>query len=124
MWTAMTSWAILSLLNGLGSSSPGGLFLGALPAGELLVDGGHVGLLCAAFLGLMAGVAGGRAVSRWSFRNSSAMLLWAPMGVLTDGGEVVAYRGPGAVANPTSSVVITILRGVDRVHERTDASNY
>ena len=40
-----------------------------------------------------------------------------------DGGGVVAYRGPGAFANPTPSVVITILSGVDRVRERTDASN-
>ena len=31
-----------------------------------------------------------------------------------DGGKVVAYRGPGAAANPTPSVVITILRGIDR----------
>ena len=71
-----------SFLTGLGSSSSGGLFLGALPAGELLVDGGHFGLLCAVSLGLILGVAGGWAVSTWSFRNSSAMLLWAPMGVL------------------------------------------
>ena len=64
----------------LGSSSPGGLFLGALPAGVLLIDGGHVGLFCAVPLGL--GVAFGWAVSTWRFRSSSAMLLLAPTGVV------------------------------------------
>ena len=71
-----------SFLTGLSSSSPGGLFLGALPASGLLVDGGHLGLLCAASLVLVAGEAGGWADSTWSFRNLSAMLLWAPTGVL------------------------------------------
>ena len=53
----------MSFLSGLGSSSPAGLFLGALSAGELLVDGGHMGLLCAVSSELILGVAGGWAVS-------------------------------------------------------------
>lgn len=34
-------------------------------------------------------------------------------------GQVVAYHGPGVAAHQTSSVVITILRGVDRVRTKS-----
>ena len=65
-------------LSGLSSSSPGGLSLGALSVGELLVDGGRVGFLCAVALGL--GGAVGWVVSTWRFRSLRAMLLLVSTG--------------------------------------------
>ena len=65
-------------LSGFGSSSPGGLFPGALPAGELFVGGGSVGLFCAVPLGL--DVAVGWAASTWRLKSSSAMFLLVSTG--------------------------------------------